>query len=260
MKLISRAVIRLITISYDAQSDARQAELQECLHRNLANPHLGQVLVWKQSGKTPIAQPGLESKLALLERNHSPTFDELFALANAVCDRDDVAVIANSDVWFDDTAALIESIRPEQCFALLRWEEDGKMYSAHDGGPRPDSQDAWIFRTPIRPVGAPFGLGQPRNDNALAYRLSKLGFDLRNPAKSIRIHHRHASAVRSYASTKFRIPPPWLHLEATEIHERGATKLTRKTFSLKWQLHRLRAGLRQTGRRLTGVTAPPAAA
>ena len=234
-------MIRLITISYDAQSTARQAELQECLHRNLANPHLGQVLVWKQSGKTPIAQPGLESKLALLERNHSPTFDELFALANAVCDRDDVAVIANSDVWFDDTAALIESIRPEQCFALLRWEEDGKMYSTADGEPRPDSQDAWIFRTPMRPVGAPFGLGLPRNDNALAYQLSKLGYDLRNPAKTIRIHHRHASAMRPYAAAKFFIPPPWLHIDPTTIHERGRVKIFRKTFHPKWQFLKLLA-------------------
>lgn len=252
-------MIRLITLSYDAKNAARQAELQECLQRNLANPHLGQVLLWKESGKTPAAPTGLGSKLALLEKNHAPTFDELFALANAVCDRDDVALIANSDVWFDDTAALIESIRPNQFFALLRWEEDGKLFSTPNGQPRPDSQDAWIFRAPIRPVGAPFGLGLPRNDNALAYRLWKLGFDLRNPAKTIRIHHLHASAVRSYGSTKFCIPPPWLHLEATEIHERGQTKILRKTFSPKWQFRRLRAGIRQAACRLTGVTALPKA-
>jgi len=232
-------MIRLFTAWYDAQNPVRQRELRECLRRNLDNPHIGQVWLWKDSGVTP----GGVSKLSVREENHPPTFTELFALANTVCVPGDVVMIANSDVWFDNTAALVEQIGPHQCYALLRWESNGKLFSSLDGKPRPDSQDAWIFRAPIRSIKADFGLGRPRNDNALAYRLSRGGYDLHNPAKTIRIHHFHASNVRPFASKKYRIPPPWLHLEATEIHERGQTWLIRKTFNLKWQFRRLRQRL-----------------
>lgn len=238
-------MIRLFTLAYDARSSARQQELTECLHRNLANAHLDQVILWWDSGAAPAAPPGLEAKLVVLKRNHVPTFTELFAVANEVCANDDIAIIANSDVWFDETAAQIEQIRPGQCFALLRWEADGRLHSTPEGQPHPDSQDAWIFRAPIPAVAADFKLGLQRNDNALAYRIWKMGLDLRNPAKTIRVHHLHASAVRTFAATKNFVPPPWLHIEATELHERGQTRLLPKTFSPKWQLRRLRAWLKQ---------------
>jgi hypothetical protein len=232
-------MIRLFTVWYDAKSPGRQGELQECLRRNLGNPHIEQVVLWKYSGVTP----GAESKLTVREENHPPTFDEIFALANTVCAPGDVAVISNSDVWYDDTAVLVEKIEPNQCYALLRWESNGKLYATREGKPRRDAQDAWIFRTPIRPVGTDFGLGCPRNDNALAYLLCRCGYDLHNPAKTIHIHHLHASGVRPFTAKKYRIPPPWMHVEATELHERGQTWLLRKTFSLKWYFRRLRRRL-----------------
>jgi len=232
-------MIRLFTVWYDAQNPARQGELQECLRRNLGNPHLGQVWLWTCSG----VAPGPDSKLLIHEENSPPTFMKLFERANTFCAPGDVVIIANSDIWFDDTAALVEQIGPNQCYALLRWECNGRLFSSSDGKPRPDSQDAWIFRAPIRPIGADFGLGRPRNDNALAYLLCRCGYDLRNPAKTIHIHHHHASGVRPFGFKKFRVPPPWLHLEATTIHERGQTRLVRKTFNLKWQFRRLLQGL-----------------
>lgn len=234
-------MIRLFSVWYDAQNPIRQGELQECLRRNLDNPCLGQVLVWEYSGEAP----GAESKLLIRKENHPPTFTELFRLANAVSAPGDVAIIANSDVWFDGTAALAEKIEPHQCYALLRWESNGKLFATRAGIPRRDSQDAWIFRTPIRPIETGFGLGRPRNDNALAYRICRCGYDLRNPAKTIQIHHLHASGIRPLAGKKYRIPPPWMHVEATELHERGQTWLIRKPFNLKWPFRHLRQRLQR---------------
>jgi hypothetical protein len=232
-------MIRLVTIWYDARSPARQGELQECLRRNLDHPHIGQVVLWKYSG----AAPGLESKLMIREEDRQPSFEDLFTLANTVCAPGDVAMIANSDVWFDESVALVQNIEPNQCYALLRLESDGRFFSTQEGKPRRDAQDAWIFRAPIRPVGADFGLGRSGSDNALAYLLCRGGYDLRNPAKTIHIHHLHASGVRPFTAKKHRIPPPWLHVEPTELHERGQTWPLRKTFSLKWHLRRLQRRL-----------------
>jgi len=221
-------MIRLFTCWYDAGNPLRQAELEECLRRNLANPHIRQVVLWKDSGSVPVR----ESKLWVREEKRQPTFDNLFALASAVCARNDIAVIANSDIRFDDTVALAGNLGSNECYALLRWEENHKLFSSEDG-PRDDSQDAWFFRAPIPLVGADFSPGRPRCDNGLAYRLWRLGFDLRNPAKSIHIHHLHASSVRNYDSKKYRVPRPWLHLEPTALDVRGRMTLLHKKFSSK---------------------------
>lgn len=236
---IIASMIRLFTPWYEAGHPVRQAELQECLNHNLANPHFGQICLWQYSGKAPGANP----KLCVRTENRQPTFDDFFAWAGSRCAPGEVAIIANTDVWFDETLPLTENIRPKQCFALLRWESNGRLFSV-GGNARRDSQDAWVFRTPIPPVGADFGLGRLRCDNALAYRLWQLGFELRNPAKSIRIHHVHTSDIRPSNYNQIRIPPPWLHIEPAGLDEPGSLTLIRKTFSLKWLLVRLQQSLK----------------
>jgi hypothetical protein len=223
-------MIRLLTIGCDSGNPARQGELRECLRRNLDNPHIGQLVLWVYNGTPPAA----ESKLVVRKEDHQPSFDELFHAANTLCAPGDVAIIANSDVWFDDTAALVERIEPNQCYALLRVESTGKLLTTREGDPRRDSQDAWVFRPPIRPVGARFCLGRAGCDNALAYLLTRSGYDVRNPAKTICIHHLHASQLRPFKAKRFRIPPPWMHVEPTELHERGRTWMLLKKYSLKW--------------------------
>ena len=227
-------MIGLFTCWHDAGNPVRQAELEVCLRRNLANQHIRQVVLWKDSGSVPVR----ESKLLVCEKNRQPTFDDLFALANAVCVRNDIAVIANNDIWFDDTVALAGNIGLNECYALLRWEEDHKLLSSK-GRPREDSQDAWIFRTFIPLVGADFSPGRPRCDNALAYRFWKHGYDFSNPAKSIHIHHLHASGLRNYDSKKHRIPRPWLHVEPTALGVRGRMSLLRNKFGSKKEVGHL---------------------
>ena len=213
-------MIHLFTCWYDAGNPVRQTELEECLRRNLANQHIKQVVLWKDSGSVPVR----ESKLLVCEKTRQPTFDDLFALANTICAGNDIAVIANTDIWFDDTVALAGNIGSNDCYALLRREEDCKLLS-WEGVPREDSQDAWIFRAPISLVNADFSPGRPSCDNALAYRFWKHGYDCSNPARSIHIHHLHASGLRNYNSENHRVPRPWLHLAPTVLGVRGRMNL-----------------------------------
>ncbi|MFO1475368.1 MAG: hypothetical protein U1F98_01795 [Verrucomicrobiota bacterium] len=222
-------MIRLFTIGYDSGSVQRQEELSECLRRNLDNRFLGQVVLWQYNGVAPSPHP----KLSVFSRDRQPTFEDLFALANSLCAEGDVAIVANSDIWFDETAVLTERILPMQCFALLRTEETGQLSATREGKLRKDSQDAWVFRAPIRPAGAHFHLGRSGCDNALAYLLTRRGYEVRNPAKSIRIHHRHASRVRPFTARKYRVPPPWMHVEPTDIDHAGERTLV-PVNGLKW--------------------------
>ena len=227
-------MIRLFTTWYQSSAPARQAELEECLQRNLANPHLGQICLWQYADAPLTPHP----KILVRRETLQADFDDYFAWANAVSQPGDIAIIANTDIWYDDTIRLAETITNAQAFALLRLESDGQPVLNHAGQPRCDSQDAWIFRTPIRHVGADYGLGTVHTDNALAYRLWKVGYDLRNPATDIHIHHLHASQVRRPQYNTVRIAPPWLEVECGTLDYRPRLKFIRKTFNLNWVFRR----------------------
>jgi hypothetical protein len=82
-------------------------------------------------------------------------------------------------------------------------------------------------------------VAQAHNDLSRGATASTRRFSAYLRQLAARWHHFHASNVRPFAARKYRIPPPWLHLEATAIHERGQTRLIRRTFNLKWQFRRL---------------------
>jgi hypothetical protein len=104
-------------------------------------------------------------------------------------------------------------------FALLRFDESTVEGVPHQiFGPRPDSQDAWIFssripdRLKLTDIRIPLGIGGC--DNAVLSPLRRAGYKLVNPAGSIQAIHVHASGVRTWKnqppiqSTEYILLPP----------------------------------------------------
>lgn len=118
-----------------------------------------------------------------------PTFAELFAVANRLTAPDDINVIANTDVSFDDTIrAADDNLDIGECWALSR-----------DDNHSADSQDAWVFYGPIIvPPECDFAAGIPGCDNRLAFLLDQVGYRLTNPCHTVRVRHHHASGIRRY--------------------------------------------------------------
>lgn len=145
-----------------------------------------------------------------------PTFNELFAL----CKPDAVNVIANSDIFFDETIRLAEGIVSGQAYALSRWE-NGALYDMSD------SQDIWIVRGGPYHIPADYTMGKPGADNRLAHDLTVAGFSVTNPSRSIRCHHMHRVPYRSYLVDTHgaarggrkidRIPPPYLRVPTCSL-------------------------------------------
>ena len=133
-------MIRLFTTWYQSSAPARQAELEECLQRNLANPHLGQICLWQYADAPLTPHP----KILVRRETLQADFDDYFAWANAVSQPGDIAIIANTDIWYDDTIRLAETITNAQAFALLRLESDGQPVLNHAGQPRCHAHRATI--------------------------------------------------------------------------------------------------------------------
>lgn len=97
----------------------------------------------------------------------------------------------NADIFFDNSLLRFGDFSTldleDNVLALSKWKDEGdgerSLYL------RTDSQDAWIFRSPIRSEALPyldFSMGQPRCDNRLAFVLRAVGHTVINPAFAIR--------------------------------------------------------------------------
>jgi len=179
--------MNLIISAYDEKDKARCKELTECVNRNLANTDL----------KTFIHPEG---------KGPRTTYQTMFDEINKVTGPDDVNIIANSDIYFDETIELAEHISHGECYALTRWNVGkGKELTFED---TPGSQDVWIFRGPIKEMNADIEMGVPGCDNRIAYEIEQAGYRVFNPSRAIITHHLHKGS-KSYTNKTKRIEPPY---------------------------------------------------
>ncbi len=165
--------------------EEREAELLYCWHQNAA----------------------IFDKVTALQGR--PTFAEMFTL----CLPGYVNVIANSDIYFDHTLReQAHKLHANEVWALSRWDDKGgsNLFPYH----RPDSQDAWIVRSGPWSVQAPYPMGVPGCDNAIAHVLHSMGLELSNPCRTVRAIHLHLTGYRTYGAGRGRpkelcIPPPY---------------------------------------------------
>jgi hypothetical protein len=185
--------VRLFLNPYSDPNPTRDAELRQCRDRNGAHVLIGEIRTL----------PG------------RPTFGELFAAISACTGDEDINIVANADIYFDDSLKAVTSIGFDECYALSRWEDSEAGLRLFETD---DSQDAWVFRGRIRSIAAPFTMGLPGCDNRLAYLLSEAGYRLSNPCRSIRAIHLHRSNVRSYGhSGQGPVPGPYKPLVPAEL-------------------------------------------
>ncbi len=188
-------MIRVFTSSYLEPSETRCYELLRCLKTNLNLTWIQAVHVFLEGNKSEhLSHP----KAVWRSVKTRPTYQDFFTWANSqITTTDNVSIIANSDIYFDETIMpLAKSLKTNQCAALSRWDvrPDGSA-TLFD---RNDSQDVWIFRGKIRPVVSDYLMGVPRCDNRLLYELRQAGYEVINPAFSVRAFHLHAGERTEY--------------------------------------------------------------
>jgi len=186
-------MIRLFYNYYEDKNPARKREIDMCLQRNLANKLLSTVI---------IETPG------------KPSYDFFFEQINKITGPDDINIISNSDIFFDETIAYAEKIKEKEVYALLRWEwRNPHNIIFHE---RPDSQDTWIVKGRVTDVKGNFTLGLRGCDNRIAYEFQKAGYTVLNPAKTIKTYHVHNSMIRNYTMADL-VPPPYFTLMPTSL-------------------------------------------
>lgn len=178
---------------YEDRNPRRNEELRECLRINLINPYIHKIILVCES----IVDYQDDEKIEVELVENRPTYNDFFRIIRERNTGDDISIIANSDIHFDQTLELVEkNLFGNSCYALSRYDvtEIG-LVPFH----RPDSQDAWMIRgNPPHMIGADFTMGVAGCDNRIAHILSEYGYIVRNPCQSITVYHRHRSGIRNY--------------------------------------------------------------
>lgn len=160
---------------YQEENPNRLGELMYCFAENLKHPLIKRVFILNE---------GLNLKHPYqILIDEFPTFNDYFNYINAVTLKDDINIIANSDIYFDETLKEAEKIKDNECYAICRQG----MPQNYWGG----SQDVWVFRGKTRDIDGSFPIGMPGSDNRLAHMIFKAGYDIKNPMHSIKCWHKH---------------------------------------------------------------------
>src|SRR5271167_3528506 len=94
-------MIRLLYNYYEDKNPGRKKEIDMCLQKNLENPHLN-VMVIESADKL--------------------TYSFFFQKINEVTGPDDINIVANSDIFFDETIVLASTMPPDAAYVLSRWD------------------------------------------------------------------------------------------------------------------------------------------
>ncbi len=192
----------LITSYYNANSVERQREIDECLINNNNNQFIKKIYLLNNDiydlefleNKNKIKQ--------ILIQEEKLNFKKTIEFINKYLE-DEIVILSNSDIYFNDTLfKLIDYDFSNKVLCLLRYNiiENNKLdIFRHFGEPRADSQDSWIFKSPLKVNinNINFNFGIPGCDNMFAAELYNSNYILSNPSYDIISVHLHDSNERS---------------------------------------------------------------
>ena len=178
-------MIRLFYNYYEDKNPLRKQEIDFCLQKNINSPYLTTIIV---------------------ESADKPSYNYFFQEINKITGPDDINIICNSDIFFDDTIYLTNQLKHREAWALSRWNWHGPNHIVFFD--RPDSQDTWIVRGKVENVFGDFTLGMRGCDNRIAHEFHKAGYAVSNPSKSVKSYHVQNSNIRNYTMADV-VPPPY---------------------------------------------------
>lgn len=232
--------IHLITTFFRGKySPERFEEILEVLRKNLRNPYITRVhVLWEDespagylqsaagadaSARSPPPTDAERAKLVLTRVPSQPTYLQLFSYVDRTLRRGSIAVLANGDIYFDDSLSCLRNVTPDS--KRYRWDRTmGKrpFFSltrrhAPECGRQKDykrifdlceayigSHDVFVFAPPVSPR-VYRSLNHTQNqglgaENVVIWELNNSGeWRGMNPCDLIKSYHLHCTNERAYS-------------------------------------------------------------
>lgn len=206
-------MIRLFTSAYPESNPDRRQELEICLQNNVNSLLFDSIHLLLEN----VERPAVEAdSLRTRHISSRPTYLDYFNWINEVATSDDISIIANSDIYFDENAKILDALLSvNRCVALSRWDvQPNDRVRLWERG---DSHDSWAFRGPVREnLHGDFPVGVYFCDNKIAWEMEQADYKVINPAFSLRSYHLHQGEERSYDPDNpadHGIRPPFRYIE-----------------------------------------------
>jgi hypothetical protein len=188
----------LITSLFNEKRADRMSEYLECLRRNLANDLIEKVVVFFEGDPSTVVNSS--KKLSIVPIKDRPTYFDFFDYANRNL-KNEIIIISNSDMYYDDSLRLLESIDFDNLFIFLtRWfvRSGGKVeFSLNHLEANEYSADTLIFKAPLREFESSFKIGTQGCDSRIAHEAAAVGYRVINPCHSVISYHLHISNVQN---------------------------------------------------------------
>jgi len=202
--------LNLVIEYFQSRNHIRNGEYLYCLHQNIGVDEIDSIHIFVEEGSDLNFDSPKIKKIVVKER---PTYKDLFEYCNKHM-KNEICIVANADIIFDDTLRFFESLdMAKQFYALSRWEistNDGKNWEI-EPYENAASQDVWVFKTPVLTSDEMnYTMGKPGCDNKIPYHMRELGYTCRNPGKKVVTIHFHVSNFRTYNVKDDRVPGPYL--------------------------------------------------
>lgn len=205
----------LITTLFNC-SPARLCELRISLEMNRVNTEIDEFVFLCEGNPDYLSRMyGVDKwsdrKIELVEIHERAGFHDFFEHANRV-KQGNVIVACNTDIYFDHTlkSATACSFNPDSTghysllMALTRYNlhpiEGIRIQDFPGGRINGGSNDAWIFKAPIKRFGWDIKIGILGCDAYVAQRAKAAGLTVINPCLSVRAIHFHPSRERTGGS------------------------------------------------------------
>jgi hypothetical protein len=212
-KLKARRAV-LYTPIWWVESERRRNEFLTCIKRNAANTYFEHIFVFRNESQKSWNLPEFPH-LEVIGLQCRPRFQHFFQHANTELPPGSLVVIANADIYFDETIRAATSLVSSQRFlAISRREIDHR--GRVTGLERWWSQDVWILQTPVPRMIASFGLGIRGCDNRIAFEAERSGLEVRNPALNIAVYHLHSERLPEAVRKIYRGPYRFVPLECMD--------------------------------------------
>lgn len=195
-------MIRLFTPWYKDDSNQRQIELNWCLRRNCSDSNIREVFIFPESKSNDYPR-GMSEKLHVIQLNRRITYQDIVNFINDMVDSDRYYnIIANTDIYFDETITNVRSIDMKNvCIVLTRYESNPtNRGSKSEMIMNPEqSNDVWIFKGFInKEIECNFHLGLLGCEGIFGNSLKNAGYNVYNFSKDILCYHFHVTQKRNY--------------------------------------------------------------
>jgi hypothetical protein len=217
---INTTQIILISQWYNTENKQRQKENTICLINNILNPLIDIIILLNEEfydfkNILKGLDPKLKSKVRQKIINKRLTFYDVFDYVNKNL-KNNIIILSNLDIFFDNTIQILKNIDFNNLFfsvsrfdlvndyefdkdnTIIKFNHDGPL-----GNPCIDSNDAWIFKSPIKidNITKEIFLGSNGCDTIINEILSNLNYNVVNPIDSIKIIHYHLNQERDNFTT-----------------------------------------------------------